>query len=183
MKKNKSIQIKAAILMIVFSLNTIIGFACSVRLDRIFTSSHHEGKVTITKVHIHADGEKHHHNKLEATKAKVHVHANGKKHIHEGKNDIHSRDAKQNTVANNDAQPEESNDNCCTAKVTKYEQLDKTVPQPIKILSILFSGYIADFYHTEVLYTSYINTSIRYFVRCYHPPIPDIRIAIQSFQI
>ena len=181
--KIKAIQIKAAFLMIVFSLNTLIGFGCAVGLDKIFTSSHHEEEVTATKVHIHADGEKHNYNKIEGTEAKVHVHANGKKHIHEEKNKKHSSDAKQGTVDNNDAQSEESADNCCTSKVTKYEQLDKSVPQPLKVIPVVFSGNISEFYNIEVLYTSHINTSIRYFVRSYHPPLPNIRIAIQSFQI
>ena len=43
--------------MIVFSLNTIIGFACAVGIDMGFNSTdHHDEEATETSVHIHADG-------------------------------------------------------------------------------------------------------------------------------
>ena len=62
MKKFKSLQYKAAFLMIVFSLNTIIGFACAVGVDMGFNSSHHHDDEPMdTAMHIHADGKKHFH--------------------------------------------------------------------------------------------------------------------------
>ena len=65
MKGILSIQLKAGLLLIVFAMNTVIGFACSVGLDMKFNSKHHsEDQVTKTPIHVHADGKKHeHHNK------------------------------------------------------------------------------------------------------------------------
>jgi hypothetical protein len=63
-KKNKTIQLKAIFLLIVFSLNTIIGFACAVGLDMGFNSKHHHHEDAIsrnTKSHHH-NGKSHHHN-------------------------------------------------------------------------------------------------------------------------
>ena len=52
MKRSPSIQLKAAFLLIVFSLNTVVGFACSVGLEMGFNSSHHqEEKAAITHKH------------------------------------------------------------------------------------------------------------------------------------
>ena len=62
MTRNISIQIKATLLLIVFSLNTIIGFACAVGIDMGFNTKHHDnGVATETPVHVHADGNKHDH--------------------------------------------------------------------------------------------------------------------------
>ena len=50
MKKNSSIQLKAAFLLIVFALNTVLGFACSMGLDMGYNKSHHGG---ISLAHFH----------------------------------------------------------------------------------------------------------------------------------
>ena len=150
MKINSSIQFKAAFLIIVFSLNTVIGFACAVGMDMGFNTSHHHDEAA-----------------MEAT---MHVHTDGKKHIHHNDNDHHT--------SNNET------DNCCNDQVMKFTQLDKSVPQSIKTISPTFlTAFVSAWYDIDILYTSYFDTSIKYFVRSYHPPIPDIRIAIQSFQI
>ena len=184
MKKNKSIQIKAAILMIVFSLNTLIGFACSVGLDKVFTTNHQEEKVTNAEVHVHPDGKKHIHQKEEVSKTKVHVHADGKKHLHQEKVHKNDEDFQSKSIANSDTPPNENEGNCCSGTVTKFEQLDKSITPSSKIFHpIFFITHVSAFYNTYILYTSYINTGIKYFVRSYHPPIHNIRVAIQSFQI
>ena len=150
MNRNTSIQLKAALLLMVFGLNTVVGFACAMGLDMGFNRHHHEEEGSPV-IHVHADGKKHQHNR-EA----------GKHHK--------SKDEK---------------DDCCNDKVAKFEQLDKSVPQPIKVAlhSVFFTGYPSAFYIADVLYPSQITVSIKQFVRSYHPPISDIRIAIQSFQV
>src|SRR6185312_15016131 len=60
MKKSKSIQIKAAILLIVFSLNTVIGFACAVGLNMGFNSHHHEESAIKVSENRHHDKSHHH---------------------------------------------------------------------------------------------------------------------------
>jgi len=146
MKKIKSIQLKAAFLLIAFSLNTIIGFACAVGLDMGFNS--------------------HHHNEEESIPIETSVHHSVLNHQH----------------ANHHQSKDE--DNCCHDKVTAISQLDKAIPQSfsISINFIFLSGLTSAFYNIDLL-NSVRATHIKYFVRTHHPPIPHIRIAIQSFQI
>lgn len=149
MKKIKSIQIKAAFLLIAFSLNTIIGFACAIGMNMDFNSHHHEEEGTISETSHHHSTANHHHD--------------------ESVKDHHqSKDA----------------DNCCHDKVTKIAQVDKAVPQPFSIsVNYLFLSALAStFYHIDTL-NGVRASQFKYFVRSHHPPIPDIRIAIQSFQI
>ena len=70
MKRSRSIQIKAALLLLVFSLNTVIGFACAVGVDMGFNTPHHQDEVATKEVHVHSDGKKHEHHK----KADKHQH-------------------------------------------------------------------------------------------------------------
>ena len=156
MKKIKSIQLKAAFLLMAFSLNTIIGFACAVGLDMGYNSHHHEEEATKATVHIHADGKKHQHNK--ATE-----------HHDEKVKDYHETNDK---------------DNCCNDHVTKIVQQDKAIASSITItIPIFFTAFIAGFYNADALLSTGVDSHIKYFVRSHHPPIPDIRTAIQSFQI
>ena len=60
MKRNISIQLKAAFLLIVFSMNMIIGFACAIGIDMWFNTSHHEE----TEIMAH-EGSHHHHDEAD----------------------------------------------------------------------------------------------------------------------
>ena len=156
MNKNISIQLKAAFLIIVFSLNTMIGFACAIGIDMGFNATHHHEE--------------------EATEAVVHIHKDGKKHVH------HNEAGKHHDEANSHKEKTDK-DNCCNDKIVKITQLDKNVPPSLSAISpVFFTILISSFYNIDPLFTSQ-NVSIKYFVRSHHPPIPDIRIAIQSFQI
>ena len=159
MTKKISIQIKAALLIVVFSLNTVIGFACAIGIDMGFnTSHHHEDEATEVKIHVYANGEKHeHHNEVG-------------KHHHEKKDHHKAKDGK---------------DNCCNDKVIKFNDVDKSASNSFNLtLNPAFSIVgLPTCYTSDIIYQSYVNTSINYFVRSHHPPIPDIRIAIRSFQI
>lgn len=113
-----------------------------------------------------------HHHEEEATE--VHVHADGKKHVHH-------HEAKKHHHEEKDASKK---DDCCNDKVVKLAQVDKAVPQSNTFINtVFFTSFISSFYNIDVLFTSHVNTNSKYFVRNHHPPIPDIRIAIQSFQI
>ncbi len=191
MKKQLSIQLKAAFLMLVFSLNTVIGFACAIGIDMGFNSKDHHGKEAVqTSVHVHGDGKKHiHHEKTskqkhdetprqneEATETSEHEHADGKKHVH------HNEAGKHHDEANNHKE-KKGKDDCCNDKVIKITQVDKSIPQSLSTINpVFFTTFNSSFYNISPLFTSR-TTSIKYFVRGHHPPIPDIRIAIQSFQI
>lgn len=149
MRRIKSIQIKAAILLIVFSLNTAIGFACSVGLDMGFNSHHHEeSAVEATENHHH--DKSHHHDEADV----------------------------QHHQSNNDK------DNCCNNEVMKFQQVDKNVATSFSLISpVFFTSFFASFYNIDILSSTNRISDVKYFVRSHHPPIPDIRIAIQSFQI
>lgn len=111
-----------------------------------------------------------HHHEEEETETAVHVHANGKKHHHEEEEHQHTGNDKK--------------DDCCHDKVIKLSQADKALPQAAKIVSpVFFASFVAVYYNVNIAYHSQVNTSNKYFVRGHHPPIPNIRIAIRSFQI
>jgi hypothetical protein len=148
MKRNISIQLKAAFLLVVFALNTLVGFACAAGLDMNFNTHHHEEEETEISVHVHADGKKHHHEE-----------------------------------ADNDTDKEKKDD-CCHDKVVKLSQTEKAIPQVAKILNPVFStAFVAVYFNIDITYPLQVKISNKYFVRGHHPPIPDIRIAIRSFQI
>ena len=165
MKSNISIQLKAAFLIIVFSLNTIIGLACALGVDMNFNSKHHDtNKATEAVVHLHSDGKKHVHQENKES------HGDGKSHHHD--------------QANNQKKSGNEKDGCCNDRVTKFEQLDKSVPNSLSLINpVFFVALVSSFYNIDVLFASQLAPNIKQFVRSYHPPIPNIRIAIQSFQI
>ncbi len=154
MKRNISIQLKAALLLVVFGLNTLVGFACAVGVDMGFNATHHyDGEAT--EVHEHAGGIKHDHHD-QATK---HEHKEIKTEKKEEKG-------------------------CCNDSLVKLSQTEKSIPQSNTIISpVFFTVFIASFYDIDILYPSQVAPGVTYFLRSYHPPIADIRIAIQSFQI
>ncbi|CAN5258729.1 hypothetical protein BH11BAC6_BH11BAC6_16370 [soil metagenome] len=151
MKRNLSIQIKAAFLLVVFSLNMAVGFACAIGIDMGFNSKHHHDDEATEMAHVHTDGIKH----------------------------IHHEEADQDNHKSTDDQ-----DNCCHDKVIKIAQLDKAIPPSLNIIQpIFFTAFISSFYNIGVSFLPQGSPGIKYFVRSHHPPISDIRIAIQSFQI
>ena len=149
--------------MIVFSCNTIIGFACGIGVDMSFNSKNQNSK--------------------KAIKSTIHVHDDGKKHIHHEKAGSVDHNKTQESKKNVDEKSNENKESCCTSKVTKFEQLDKLVPQSITVHNLFYTTIVSTFFAIAIQYTSFIDTSLKYFVRSHHPPIPDRRIAIQSFQI
>ncbi len=113
-----------------------------------------------------------HHHDEEASE--VHVHSDGKKHVHHNEHNKHRHNEKGSS----------KKDDCCNDKVVKLSQSDKAVSQNnILINPGGFTVFISTCFNVDILYHSQTTTSTRYFVRGHHPPIPDIRIAIQSFQI
>ena len=156
MHLKNSIQLKAAFLMIVFSLNTLIGFACAIGIDMGFNSSHHHNE--------------------EIFKTSLHMHV--------GNQIDHKASGGHHDEADNDHQKSKEGKDCCNHHVTEFSQLDKTVPHTLTIASAsISSSFVSEFYWIANLYSSGVSLNSWCFVRNYHPPIPDIRIAIQSFQI
>ncbi|OYZ58557.1 MAG: hypothetical protein B7Y19_01905, partial [Sphingobacteriales bacterium 24-40-4] len=111
--KISSVQFKAAFLLIVFSLSTIVGFACSVGLDMTFNADHHkETAGQQQKSHEHAASADHH-------QEPVSHHEHPADH-HQKKADHHKQ------VSNLQENPE---DDCCKDEVAKFEKSDKRTPQ------------------------------------------------------
>jgi hypothetical protein len=160
-----SIKVKAGLLLLAFALNTTIGFACAIGVDMGFNSIHYDyddSKIE-TEIHIHPNGQKHEHNKNSVDQ-------------HQDKSPAHHHD---NKSKNN-----EQKEGCCNDSVVDFLQLDKSIPQSATALNpIFFAAIITVFHNSDIVYLPQVSGSSRYFARNYHPPIQDIRIAIQSFQI
>ena len=163
MPNKRKYKVIAVLLVTVFSLNIVVGFACSVGVDMGFNSKHHNE---------------------DATEAVVHIHSDGKKHVHYGekKNDNHSK-SHHHDQENNHHKSGNKKDNCCNDEITKFIQVDKNLPQSLNIIHPFFLLAFFDAFYDVVLPSTDIVKDIKQFVRSYHPPISNIRIAIQSFQI
>ncbi|TAJ60626.1 MAG: hypothetical protein EPO58_05040 [Chitinophagaceae bacterium] len=177
MKGKRSIQVKAAFLLTVFSLNTLVGFACSVGLRMGFNESHPGKKEG--KVHIHKDGKKHVHqpvtekNHPGKDEGKVHIHKDGKKHVRKPAtgNDHHAK-----------ASNTSKKDDCCKEKVVKLQTADKNF-QYAKI-NINAPVYIVPSTYSASATFRIVKPYLQEYTAChFHPPPRDIRIEIQSFQI
>ena len=148
----------------IFSLNSIVGFACAAGIDMGFNTKHHEAeKATSALVHIHKDGKKHVHQE------KKHSPNNSKAHRHDN--------AGVSDKATGD-------DDCCSSKVTSFQQLDKSIPVALGLVHpVFFTATVSNYFYLSILPPAGNIKDIKLFVRSYHPPIADIRIAIQSFQV
>lgn len=157
MKRSRSIPLKAVFLLVVFLLNTVIGFACTVGLEEDHDRHLHDAQVTHLHKHDHV-GSDHHHSKSEH-------------HHHDLAADQHSA--------------KKDKENCCKDEVIKLLKEDKLVAakSAVNLQPMVFVTVPASFYQFDALASSTAAPNIRYFVRSYHPPIRDIRISIQSFQI
>lgn len=159
MKNQLSIQIKTSLLLFVFLLNTMVVFACSLGIDTEFNSSHHQEKTASSASHHHEEEVHHHENKT----------SNSPDHHH-------SKEVKHD---------ENAADSCCKDEAVKFAKADKLSPQAphLEINPFFFPTLLANFFNLNILDgVSYVFTN-KFFVLGHHPPIPDIRIAIQSFQI
>ncbi|PWS28484.1 hypothetical protein DHW03_01090 [Pedobacter yonginense] len=161
MKISLSIKFKAVFLTILFLSNTVVGFACTIGADMVINKEHHDEHSTIpvTRVHNHPKGTKPHSHSNKNTESSA----------------AHSHNKKQ----------EGKKDNCCKDEVAKFVAVDK---QLSKTISIKSPQIFADLLHpvsilVDVEMANFHTPDNSYFVRCHHPPIPDIRIAVQSFQI
>jgi len=159
--KNKH-KIIGGFLLTVFSLNIVVGFACSVGIDMGFNSKHHNE---------------------DAMEAVAHIHSDGKKHFHQEKKNNNNHRKSHQGQTNNHHNSENKKDDCCNDKVLQFEQLDKSVPHSLNIIHPIFLIAFFDAFYDVDLPSSNVVKNIKQFLRGYHPPISSIRIAIQSFQV
>ncbi len=177
MKSKLSIQIKAAFLLVVFGLNTVVGLACAVGIDMKFNSGHHHDEPT--EADSHTD-----------TKNRGHHDEIGKSHD-EGYGEIHSHEATnqynyEETIYAFDIHKDSfsAKEGCCSDEVQKFQNLDKELHQNAKIiikapLILLISSALPVTNNWSFLN----NAPVKYKPRFFYPPPPDIRLLIQSFQI
>lgn len=161
MKISLSIKFKAVFLTILFLSNTVVGFACTIGADMVFNKEHHDehSAIPATKVHSHPKG------------TKPHSHSNN--------------NAESSAAHSHKKKQESKKDNCCKDEVAKFVAVDKQISKTISIKAPqMFADLLRPvFILADVEMASGNTPDQRYFVRCHHPPIPDIRIAVQSFQI
>lgn len=96
---NKSLRFKAAFLLVVFGLNTVLGFACSIGIDMGYNSSHHGAH---------------------AGKAMGDTHKGHSKHT---QSDAHAKHKHANTSTDS------KKDDCCKGNVVKLQKTDKSFQQ------------------------------------------------------
>ena len=159
MKSRTDIKIKALTILIVFSLNTVMGFACSLGIDMGYNSKHHHSQGNI-----------------------------GEQHAGKTVGTCHTRGNDEGISAlQHDQGSDSSNDqDCCTHGVLKFLKLDKNV-SPIATSDIIVPVLLLAFHFTyQIDLLEYLKSNANnnyYFTGTHHPPIPDIRIAIHSFLI
>jgi len=171
---NNSIKIKALFLLIVFATNTVVGFACALGMDMGFNKSQHSETEATVEVHIHANGKKHFHEK-KTSEAATHVHKDGINHQHENEPaKLISVDG-SNLITKDDG-------GCCTSAVQDFQNLDKNVSVNTGINVPVFFAILSTYFDIDFS-IALKNFPVNYKARFYYPLPPDIRIAMQRFQI
>jgi|SRR6187401_491725 hypothetical protein len=161
MKEQQQNIIRALFLLLVFSLNTIVGFACSIGIDMGYNSMHHQynSSNSPSKCHTQKSDQKH-------------AHGNSEKHSHK-----HQRTDGSTSNTQND---------CCANDVTKFIQLDKTIVktnfnfQAPSYLVVVTRAFIQPLVNETNLANGYRLQFVRRSCSIYNT---DIRITIQSFLI
>ena len=154
MIKNFSIQLKAAFLLIIFGLNTVVSIACAMDINMGFNSfDHHELENLST--HDHTEGVKLEHHKHGIKPEKDDSH--------------HSKKEKKG---------------CCNNDVQKFQSLDKALNQNVKTVLFAPNLVVTYNYYSGVENYKLLKSFLQKFKdRFFYPPPIDIRIAIRSFQI
>ena len=158
MNKTLAIQLKAAFLLFIFSLNMLVGFACSIGLTGGNNTSHHPPETEKKSAHAHS----HNHGKTN----KGHDHDYAKPHNHK-----------------TDHKDKKEKKGCCNDEVQKVQQLDKNLNSNAKIIAF---DVIADLPQTHYRYYSVIlskTNPAKLRERFFYPPPPNILLSIQRFQI
>jgi len=179
MNQKISIQLKALFLLLLFSLNTVVGFACALGMDMGFNTSHHKSDATeVKEIHVHADGAKHHHDSASDNQpADKHESGPANHHRHnDNKPALQQQDGK--SIAGQDE------GGCCSNEVLKFQSLDKNLNQTTNSIADepVFVAMLSTFLGIDLIgIVKEVPAKLK--ARFYYPPPPDIRIAIQRFQI
>ena len=171
MNTSRTIKYKALFLLLSFSLNTVVGFACSLGIDMGFNSGHHH----------------HEHNDEEQDK-NSHSHSDGDGSSHRGKHNYSHTyaEAQKHTPGLENTftiKASEDDENCCKDFVIGFQSLDKQLTQKSNITKFKI-GVTPFFLHTTLPFknTDYIEP-IRTPPKIPDYSPPDIRVFIKSFLI
>jgi hypothetical protein len=166
MKTSRIIKFKALFLLVSFSLNSVIGFACSLGVDMGFYSNYtSHGN---DKQHKHADANH------------QHEHDGMNSHRHQQEVKLHNHSYQQNNAVSFTFQRE---DDCCKNFVANFQSMDKMRPKQNIVQQKTTN--ISPF--TELIAEANIKKGFVLHLRIpprevdYSPP--DIRVFIQSFLI
>ncbi len=159
MKNKNLIPLKAMFLLFVFSMSTMLSFACAIGVKMGYNENHHAPKEIVTKTtHASYAHEKEHHHPKEAQ--------------HQ-----HHKAATGNEKS--------TDDDCCKKEARKFGKIDKIVSkvsvdiqQPVFIIS-----FFKSFNTVNLLESTELISVKRNLYRSHHPPIPDRQLATQSFLI
>lgn len=170
---SKSIQLKAFLLLLVFSLNTLVGFACAVGIDMGYNSSHHKEKNAVIPSHLHTKGNAHQHHNQQAVEPA---------HQHKLVSNVQAKNC--HSVKDDEKKhPEKKDEDCCTNSVLQFQSLDKNLNQNSKFVPdapfIAFIPYLYILTEENTITNSHLVHSSRYLF----PPPPNILVAIQKFQV
>ncbi|MEI6948589.1 hypothetical protein V9K67_15450 [Paraflavisolibacter sp. H34] len=164
MTRTQKNRIRALVLLLVFSLNTLAGFACSVGMDLGYNSGHHHGQAG------HAQ-----------SKPVPGRHEQGKRHVHGAA--AHGRHQDIGAVAHFSAAGKED---CCSGDVTRLAQQDKQVsgetPAP-EVPVLWLSDISLLFLSAPETQDPGVGSRLQFFRRSCFLNDTDIRITIRSFQI
>lgn len=155
---SKRTYFKAMLLLTVFSLNSVVSFACS--FSSLFHGMHHHNTFATTSQEHEGNTQHSHHDVA---------------HSHDASGDHHH--GTDDTAGN-------SEDDCCSESVVQIEKTDKSVSNNIQAPDPLFTTAFFATYTTLLNIIGQQKTLIPTYVRWRVPAtIEDIRIVIQSFQI
>lgn len=164
MVANSGTYCKAFVLLFVFSLNTVVSFACS--LSDVFHHFHHHNSGAKTETKVIDD---------DRSRSKMHHHNHDKAHPHDH-DKMPEEEKDQNT--------NHTSDDCCSNAVVEMQLVDKSVSRSIDAPNVFFVGALLAAYYPRFFNSGWQQKHFPDFTR-WRPPatIQDLRIVIQSFQI
>lgn len=166
MQYQPAIKLKAIFLLATFSLNLVVGTACSLGIDMGFNSHHHHNE-EVQENNAYTIGQNH-------------------SHVHSFSNQKHEYPHKDLPGINRSKTPvlsAASDDNCCNHFVVGFQSLDKQIVEKMALQQL-------PIYPAAVVFNSIISLSNPFYSKpvrlpsiFFDIPPPDIRVIIQSFLI
>ncbi|SDG12214.1 hypothetical protein [Mucilaginibacter gossypii] len=155
---------KALLLLFIFLLNTVTGFACALRMS----------------THEHDEATEHHH---DGNGGKEQHHDETTEHHHEhGGREIQAAVTDQLLLYNQTSIAQ--NDPCCQNAVNSFNTLAKVTPQSAQIILLPLFSYLSTYYQFFFKPVTLTQTVPLVLVDGRRRPPPySIRVALQSFQI